>query len=78
MRNRYPDEEAGQVPVAFVVRQPGSNIVGSEIKDFVAKQVSHYKRIRRVIFIDSLPRNASGKVLRKELVIKLSTPTSKL
>ncbi|KAA3465671.1 4-coumarate--CoA ligase-like 9 [Gossypium australe] len=74
----YPDEEAGQVPVAFVVRQPGSKIDGSEIKDFVAKQVSHYKRIRRVIFIDSLPRNASGKVLRKELVIKLSTPTSKL
>ncbi|TYH31520.1 hypothetical protein ES288_A01G179100v1, partial [Gossypium darwinii] len=61
------------VPVAFVVRQPGSNIDGYEIKDFVAKQ-----EIRRVIFIDSLPRNASGKVLRKELVIKLSTPTSKL
>ncbi|KAB2097361.1 hypothetical protein ES319_A01G165500v1, partial [Gossypium barbadense] len=44
----------------------------------VIPYVSHYKRIRRVIFIDSLPRNASGKVLRKELVIKLSTPTSKL
>ncbi|KAG8503677.1 hypothetical protein CXB51_001649 [Gossypium anomalum] len=65
----------GQVPVAFVVKQPGNNIDGSEIKDFVAKQVSHYKRIQRVIFIDWLPRNASGKVLRKELVIKLSTPT---
>ncbi|GMI70819.1 hypothetical protein like AT5G63380 [Hibiscus trionum] len=74
----YPDEEAGQVPVAFVVRQPGSKIDESQIKDFVAKQVSHYKRIRRVMFIDSLPRNASGKVLRKELVIKLLSPTSKL
>ncbi|KAK8987712.1 hypothetical protein V6N11_027455 [Hibiscus sabdariffa] len=71
-------EEAGQVPVAFVVRQPGSNIDESQIKDFLAKQVSHYKRIRRVVFIDSLPRNASGKVLRKDLVIKLFSPTSKL
>ncbi|XVE92191.1 hypothetical protein REPUB_Repub01dG0075900 [Reevesia pubescens] len=74
----FPDEEAGQVPVAFVVRQSGSNIDESKLKDFVAQQVSPYKRIRRVIFIDSLPKNASGKVLRKELVIKLSSPTSKL
>ncbi|XVE85265.1 hypothetical protein DITRI_Ditri17bG0078300 [Diplodiscus trichospermus] len=74
----YPDEEAGQVPVAFVVRQSGSRIDESQIKDFVAKQVSPYKRIRRVTFIDSLPKNASGKVLRKELVTKLSSATSKL
>ncbi|XP_017970078.1 PREDICTED: 4-coumarate--CoA ligase-like 9 [Theobroma cacao] len=73
----FPDEEAGQVPVAFVVRQSGSNIDESEIKHFVARQVSQYKRIRRVIFIDSLPKNASGKVLRKELV-ELSSATSKL
>ncbi|XP_022735028.1 4-coumarate--CoA ligase-like 9 [Durio zibethinus] len=74
----FPNEEAGQVPVAFVVRKSGSNIDESTIKDFVAQQVSPYKRIRRVTFIDSLPKNASGKVLRKELMIKLSSPTSKL
>ncbi|XP_012438315.1 4-coumarate--CoA ligase-like 9 [Gossypium raimondii] len=72
------DEEAGQVPVAFVVRQSGSNIDESKLKHFVAQQVSPYKRIRRIMFIDSLPRNASGKVMRKELVIKLSSATSKL
>ncbi|XWS22730.1 hypothetical protein CRYUN_Cryun29cG0061400 [Craigia yunnanensis] len=74
----FPDEEAGQIPVAFVVRKSGSNIDESQIKDFVAQQVSPYKRIRRVTFIDSLPKNASGKLLRKELVIKLSSATSKL
>ena len=37
--NRYPDEVAGQIPMAFVVRQPGSSITENQIMDFVAKQV---------------------------------------
>lgn len=45
--SRYPDEEAGQIPMAFVVRKPGSNITEAEIMDFIAKQacslVSIYK-----------------------------------
>ena len=36
---RYPDEKAGQVPIAFVVRTPGSSIDESIIKEFVAKEV---------------------------------------
>ncbi|XP_028113410.1 4-coumarate--CoA ligase-like 9 [Camellia sinensis] len=64
----YPDEEAGQVPMAFVVRQPESTIDESQIKDFIARQVAPYKKIRRVLFIDSIPKNAPGKVLRKELI----------
>ncbi|KAF9673683.1 hypothetical protein SADUNF_Sadunf10G0049700 [Salix dunnii] len=75
----YPDEEAGQVPVAFVVRQNGRLINESKIKDFIARQVAPYKRLQRVIFIESLPRNATGKVLRKELInLVLSNATSKL
>eukprot|EP00258_Populus_trichocarpa_P050111 XP_024466130.1 4-coumarate--CoA ligase-like 9 isoform X2 [Populus trichocarpa] len=75
----YPDEEAGQVPVAFVVRQNGSIIDESKIKDFVARQVAPYKRLRRVMFIESLPRNATGKVPKKELInLALSNATSKL
>lgn len=74
-----PDEEAGQVPVAFVVRQNGSIIDESKIKDFVARQVAPYKRLRRVMFIESLPRNATGKVPKKELInLALSNATSKL
>ncbi|KAL8037905.1 hypothetical protein ABFX02_11G068000 [Erythranthe guttata] len=74
----YPDENAGQVPAAFVVRQPGRNVTKSEIMDFVAQQVAPYKKIRRVFYIDSIPKNAAGKVLRKELIKLISGVASKL
>ncbi|KAK1576453.1 hypothetical protein Q3G72_013993 [Acer saccharum] len=56
----YPDEETGQVPMAFVVRKPGSQI--TEV------QVPPYKRIRRVAFVNSIPKSSAGKILRKQLV----------
>lgn len=72
----YPDEEAGQIPMAFVVRKGGSNITGHQVMDYVAKQVSPYKKIRRVCFVGSIPKNPSGKILRRELVNQaLSTPS---
>ncbi|KAK1577898.1 hypothetical protein Q3G72_025820 [Acer saccharum] len=75
----YLDERVGQVPVAFVVRKHGSTIDESEIKEFIAKQVASYKKIRRVIFISSIPRNSPGKVLRKDLTkLALSNSISKL
>ncbi|KAL8140862.1 hypothetical protein V2J09_006883 [Rumex salicifolius] len=59
----YPDEEAGQIPMAFVVRTPGSCVKGTQIMDFV----SPYKKIRRVWFINAIPRSPQGKILRRLL-----------
>ncbi|XP_027358454.1 4-coumarate--CoA ligase-like 9 [Abrus precatorius] len=75
----YPDQDAGQIPMAFVVRKPGSNITADQVMEFVAKQVSPYKKIRRVSFINSIPKSAAGKILRRELVdYALSSGSSKL
>lgn len=75
----YPDEEAGQIPMAFVVRKPGSNITEAQIMDFIARQVAPYKKIRRVAFINSIPKSPAGKILRRELVNHaLSGASSKL
>lgn len=73
----YPDQEAGEIPMAFVVRNPGSNLSERDVINFVAKQVIHYKRIRRVAFRNSIPKNASGKMLRKDLIEK-TISTSRL
>lgn len=67
-----PDEKAGQYPMAYIVRKAGSNLSESEIMGFVAKQVSRYKKIRKVVFLGSIPKNPSGKILRRELK-KLTT-----
>ncbi|GMH20518.1 hypothetical protein Nepgr_022359 [Nepenthes gracilis] len=71
----FPDREAGQYPMAYVVRKAGSRLSENAVMDFVAKEVAPYKRIRRVAFIASVPKNASGKILRKDLI---SMATSRL
>ncbi|KAI8019556.1 4-coumarate--CoA ligase-like 9 [Camellia lanceoleosa] len=63
----YPDEEVGEVPMAFVVRHPQSNLNEAQVMDFVAKQVAPYKKIRRVAFVNSIPKSPVGKILREEL-----------
>ncbi|CAN1267960.1 4-coumarate--CoA ligase-like 9 [Linum perenne] len=75
----YPDEDAGQIPMAFVVRKPGLNLTEAEVMEFVAKQVAPYKKVRRVAFVNSIPKSPAGKILRRELVsIAVSAPASKL
>lgn len=75
----YPDEEAGQIPMAFVVRKPGSNATEAQIMDFIARQVAPYKKIRRVGFVNAIPKSPAGKILRRELINHaLSAASSKL
>ncbi|CAG9856693.1 unnamed protein product [Phyllotreta striolata] len=65
-----PDTLAGEVPKAYVVRKPGININEEEIQRWVNGKVTHYKKlVGGVKFIDSIPRNPSGKILRNELKV---------
>ncbi|XP_008777804.3 4-coumarate--CoA ligase-like 4 [Phoenix dactylifera] len=68
----FPDREVGQFPMAYVVRKAGSHLSETGVMEFVAKQVAPYKRIRKVAFVSAIPKNPSGKILRKDL-IKLAT-----
>ncbi|MFO7315293.1 AMP-binding enzyme, partial [Rhodothermus marinus] len=63
-----PDEEAGEVPKAYVVLKPGMQATAEELMAYVAERVAPYKKIRRVEFVDQIPKTLSGKILRRELV----------
>ena len=60
-----PDEEAGEVPKAFVVLK--GEATPEAIMAFVAEQVAPYKKIRAVEVIAQIPKSASGKILRRML-----------
>jgi fatty-acyl-CoA synthase len=62
-----PDEEFGQRLRAFVVPIDGHTPDPDEIKTYVRANLARYKVPRDVVFLDELPRNTTGKVLRREL-----------
>jgi 4-coumarate--CoA ligase len=62
-----PDEEAGELPKAFVALKPGAEATAAELQEFVAGHVAHYKQVRIVEFVDEIPKSASGKILRRLL-----------
>jgi acyl-CoA synthetase (AMP-forming)/AMP-acid ligase II len=61
-----PDEDAGEIPKAFVVLKTPT--AADDIMAFVAARVAPHKRIRKLQFIDAIPKSASGKILRRMLV----------
>jgi acyl-CoA synthetase (AMP-forming)/AMP-acid ligase II len=62
-----PDDEAGERPLAFVVRQPGSEIATEAILDALRPRLASYKLPSGITFIDAVPKSASGKILRRVL-----------
>lgn len=63
-----PDDEAGEVPKAFVVLKAQRTASGEELISFVAAHVAPHKKIRRVEFVAQIPKSPSGKILRRVLV----------
>jgi fatty-acyl-CoA synthase len=61
------DEKFGQRLKAFVVLQGTAKLTEDEIKDYVKENLANYKVPREVVFLDELPRNPTGKVLKREL-----------
>ena len=67
---RRPDEEAGEIPKAFVVVKPDPQsraTTGESIMTWVADHVSPHKRVRLLEFVDQIPKSPSGKILRRLL-----------
>ncbi|MEP7200157.1 MAG: AMP-binding protein, partial [Chloroflexota bacterium] len=63
-----PDEDAGELPKAFVVKR--GDINEQQVMEYVASRVAPHKKIRLVEFVDAIPKSASGKILRRMLVEK--------
>jgi acyl-coenzyme A synthetase/AMP-(fatty) acid ligase len=62
------DDDGEEIPKAFVVKQPGADdLTADEVMTFVAERIAPHKKVRRVEFIDVVPKSASGKILRKDL-----------
>jgi acyl-CoA synthetase (AMP-forming)/AMP-acid ligase II len=62
------DLEHGEIPKAFVVLKAGSAASARELMDYVGDQVATFKRVREIEFMDAIPKNPSGKLLRRVLV----------
>uniref|UniRef100_J3MNF2 AMP-binding enzyme C-terminal domain-containing protein n=2 Tax=Oryza brachyantha TaxID=4533 RepID=J3MNF2_ORYBR len=60
--------DAGEIPVAYVVKKQGStHLQEDQIMSFVQSKVAPYKKIRKVVFVEAIPRSPSGKILKRQL-----------
>ena len=63
-----PDEESGEIPKAFVVRKEGASVNDADLMQFIAERVATFKQVREVEFVEAIPKNPSGKILRRVLI----------
>jgi len=61
------DEDGQEIPKAFVVILEGNDLTETEVIEFVASKVAPHEKVRRVEFIDVIPKSTAGKILRKDL-----------
>ena len=67
-----PDEEWGEVVTAVISTRPEREVTGRELIDFCRTSLAGYKKPRKVFFMDELPKNPSGKILKRVLRDKLA------
>jgi fatty-acyl-CoA synthase len=61
------DDEFGQRLKAFVVKEPGQDVDSDTLRAYVKENLANYKVPKEIVFVDELPRNQTGKVLKREL-----------
>jgi long-chain acyl-CoA synthetase len=62
------DPESGEIPKAFVIIREGQEISKEDLMRFVEERVAPYKKVREIEFVEAIPKTASGKILRRELI----------
>ncbi len=70
-----PDARLGEIPVAVVTLKPGASLTEGELVEFLSGKLARFKVPRRVVIMESLPRNPIGKIVKKELVRMLQEET---
>lgn len=68
-----PDDRWGEVVAVVVVPRSGADVLPEQLTSWAGERLAGYKRPRRVVVVDALPRNAAGKVLRRTLRDELAT-----
>jgi acyl-CoA synthetase (AMP-forming)/AMP-acid ligase II len=62
-----PDEKWGELVRAFIVKRPGVDVTADGIVEYLRPKIASFKIPKRIDFIDALPRNPSGKILKTAL-----------
>jgi acyl-CoA synthetase (AMP-forming)/AMP-acid ligase II len=62
-----PDPTYDETPCAVTVLNQGAELTADEVIAYCREHIASYKRPRHVVFVDTLPRNASGKILKRQL-----------
>ncbi|MFC5557619.1 o-succinylbenzoate--CoA ligase [Ureibacillus thermophilus] len=61
-----PDEKWGEVPRAFIVKKEGAEVTEEEIIAFTKEHLASFKTVKEVVFLNQLPRNAVGKIIKSK------------
>lgn len=71
-----PDQEWGEAVTAFVVRRDGADTAAADLIAFCRDHIAAFKSPKRIEFLDELPRNATGKLLKRDLRLRFGGSTS--